>query len=578
MIARPKQPGSLRTSAILAIVVAARIVAVPCRADDPPANPSVRIAIPPIAPSPGEPDRRPAAIRGGRIAEAGKDTTSTIPSPPSILRPETAPIDLNTALRLANVQNPDLQLARQRVLEAAAFRQLAAAQLLPTLNGGTNYDNHTGVLQQSNGNILSLNRSAVYVGAGANAVGTGTVTIPGVYIQGNLGQVLFSYLAARQVVRQRAFATTAIANQTFLQVTLAYSELIRAEGARAIAIQARDEAREVARLTRQFEETGEGRAADANRASTELARREGAILEVESQVLTASAELCRVLNLDPSVRLHPTDAYVVPLPIVPDPTPLCELIALALLQRPELAERRAAIRAALMSLEGAKVLPFSPTVLIGFSSGGFGGGSNLVSPVFGNFGPRTDTDVIAYWTLQNLGVGNVAMIKAASAQFQASRFEEVAVLNRVRADVAEAYARSHARYAQIATSEAGIRASLAGFREDYDLTRNQGVRTVLPIELLNNFRLLADTRRAYLDAIVDYNRSQFELYVALGQPPADALAHPVPTNGIAPSNIPSATAPAAAGPGTAANVPANPPADDPSPTIDARRPTAGIRR
>jgi hypothetical protein len=27
---------------------------------------------------------------------------------------------------------------------------------------------------------------------------------------------------------------------------------------------------------------------------------------------------------------------------------------------------------------------------------------------------------------------------------------------------------------------------------------------------------------------VDYNRAQFELYVALGQPPADCLARPIP--------------------------------------------------
>src|SRR5206468_1200528 len=107
------------------------------------------------------------------------------PSPPSLLSGEFAPIDLNTALRLAGVQNPELLIARQRVVEAERLRQLAAAQLLPSLNAGTNYDSHTGVLQQSNGNILTINRSAVYVGAGAYAVAAGTVSIPGVVLTGN---------------------------------------------------------------------------------------------------------------------------------------------------------------------------------------------------------------------------------------------------------------------------------------------------------------------------------------------------------------------------------------------------------
>ena len=42
----------------------------------------------------------------------------------------------------------------------------------------------------------------------------------------------------------------------------------------------------------------------------------------------------------------------------------------------------------------------------------------------------------------------------------------------------------------------------------------------------------------YIDAIVDYNEAQFAMYVALGQPPADSLARPVPTEGVAPTNLP----------------------------------------
>ena len=80
-------------------------------------------------------------------------------------------------------------------------------------------------------------------------------------------------------------------------------------------------------------------------------------------------------------------------------------------------------------------------------------------------------------------------------------------------------------------TEAAVRSGLRGFKEDFDLTRQQGLRTVLPIELLNNFRLLNQARREYLDAIVEYNRAQFELYVALGQPPADSAGARRPGRG-----------------------------------------------
>ena len=43
----------------------------------------------------------------------------------------------------------------------------------------------------------------------------------------------------------------------------------------------------------------------------------------------------------------------------------------------------------------------------------------------------------------------------------------------------------------------------------------------LPIEVLQAIDSLAVARTAYLDAVVDYNKAQFRLYTALGQPPVE---------------------------------------------------------
>ena len=238
-------------------------------------------------------------------------------------------------------------------------------------------------------------------------------------------------------------------------MAVAYYELLRAEGLRAVNLQMRGETAEVANITAKYAATGVGREADAERAATELAQRETDVLETEGQVMIASANLCRLLNLDPSLRLHVTDGWVVPTPIVPDPITLSELVAMAMLQRPDLAERRAAIQEAFLSLQSARVLPFSPNTLVGFSAGTFGGGSNLVAsgtppapttpgPRFGNFASRDDFDVVVYWTLQNLGYGNRALIDAARARLRQSDFQQLIVLNQARAEVATAYA-AHAR-------------------------------------------------------------------------------------------------------------------------------------
>lgn len=137
-------------------------------------------------------------------------------------------------MRLAGAENPELQFARQRVVEATAFRQLAAAQILPNLNLGTNYNLHRGALQQSNGNILRVDRDALYVGLGANAVGAGTVNVPGLNYNLNVGSAWYGFLAARQQVTTARLNAAGVENDVQLRVALAYTDLVRAErGARS---------------------------------------------------------------------------------------------------------------------------------------------------------------------------------------------------------------------------------------------------------------------------------------------------------------------------------------------------------
>src|SRR5207249_2198296 len=248
------------------------------------------------------------------------------PAPKTILQPGESPIDLGSALRLAGVENPELLLARERVVEAMALRQLAAAQLLPNLNLGTSYNLHRGPLMDTGGNIIPVNRDSMYVGLGAFAVGAGTVTVPGLFYNVNVGAAWFDYLASQQRARGAGAVADAVRNDVLLRVCLGYADLLRGDGRRAIAAKNRGEAAEIARLTTAYAQQGQGRKADADRATVELKRRDAELTEAEAEALTASARLCQLLNLDPSTRLRPIDGWVVPAPLVPDPIPLPELL------------------------------------------------------------------------------------------------------------------------------------------------------------------------------------------------------------------------------------------------------------
>jgi outer membrane protein TolC len=449
---------------------------------------------------------------------------------------ETSPIDLATAYSLIGVQNPEFLAAQQRVLEATAIRQLAAVQLLPTINLGSSLDSHIGQLQQSNGNILNVSRQALFVGAGANAIAAGSVNIPGVVWNLNVTDAYFTYLISRQVEAQRSARVTTVNNDVQLRIAVAYLDLVRASAERSILYQSRQDIAEVARVTSVFARTGEGLQANADRAATELKSRDCDYIEAEGKIVRASANLAMLVGLDTAIRLIPTDRWAVPHPIVPEPIPLQELLAIAALQRPELAEKRAEVAQTLFALRAAKMLPFSPNVFAGFSAGAFGGGSNLANaPVgssafgsgqqrFGNFDSRGDLDVVLYWSLRNLGVGNKAQILASESRVRQSQLQQLSVFDQVRSEVAAASAKVHARFQQLETAEEAIKEAKIAFQQDLERTRNN---EGLPIEVLDSQNLLVRSRMALLNSIIGYNIAQFQLYQSLGNPQAELLVRPV---------------------------------------------------
>ena len=147
------------------------------------------------------------AVVGGRVGcGIGADTSGSriehsravVPAPE-----REYPIDLTTALRLAEVENPRIAEARQRIGEALALQLQARVLLLPNLNVGTNLHEHSGNLQRSSGSILNVNQSSLYFGGGAGAIGTRTVQIPAVSLSSPLTEAFFEPLAARNASKRR---------------------------------------------------------------------------------------------------------------------------------------------------------------------------------------------------------------------------------------------------------------------------------------------------------------------------------------------------------------------------------------
>jgi outer membrane protein TolC len=273
-------------------------------------------------------------------------------------------------------------------------------------------------------------------------------------------------------------------------------------------------------VTANFAATGQGRQADADRAASEsqLLRAEGQ--RAEEAAAVAAAELAELLSTDPTTRVRPTDEFLAPVELVPPGARLEDLVRVAELNRPEVAARTATVAVTQIRLRQERVRPFVPLLWVGYSAGGFGGGSDQTDPRFGRFDGRTDLDVLAVWSLENAGLGNVAVQRQRRAEVRQALAGRVREIDRVRREVADAYALAAARLREMEAARRRVAAATEGSRLDLIRTRNLEGR---PIEVLNSLTTLAAARQELIQAVTGYNLAQFQLFVALGRPPTLAV-------------------------------------------------------
>jgi outer membrane protein TolC len=226
----------------------------------------------------------------------------------------------------------------------------------------------------------------------------------------------------------------------------------------------------------------------------------------------ASARLAQLLRLDPLVVLDPADPAVVAIEVVCPEVPLKELIAQGLSQRPELGEYRLLVSEAVIRLRRERVGVLLPSIVMGASYGGMGAG---IDQQLAPFHDSLDVDAIAYWEMRNFGFGEAAARRGAQSTVRASQFRQLAMMDQVAREVAEAFAQVQSRKNQMAIARFGIDAAMASHRQNLErIDEAKG----LPIEVLQSIQSLAQARRECLRTVIDYNAAQFTLYRALGWP------------------------------------------------------------
>jgi outer membrane protein TolC len=421
-------------------------------------------------------------------------------------------LDFPTALALVGGQHPVVGFAQWRVQEA--YAQLARAEVLwlPSIRAGLSFHQHDGTLQGSNGSISDVNRSSFQAGLGAGAVAAGSTPVPGIIAHFHVSDALFQPRIAQKTAWARQHAATTALNDQLLRVALAYTSVLRAAQDISVLTESRQRTDELARLTRDFAESGQGLEADADRLATELILVDARLIEARESLAVATATLTEAVSLEVGCQVSLADPGLAPIALVPPGMDQPGLVCLGLSSRPELKENQCLVAAAQEQYLRQKYAPLVPSLLLGFSETGFGGGQGTTG---NDFDDRYDVDALAVWEVRNLGFGERAARWEGTSRVEQSKFEQLRLLDRVAREVTENAALVPHRAERLTVTQEGIESA----RDSYDLNlRRIRDGQGLPLEVLQSIRALEEAQRAYLDAVADYNEAQFRLQWSLGWP------------------------------------------------------------
>jgi outer membrane protein TolC len=488
--------------------------------------------------SPGTQTSSIAPVSGQVNSEVGAKSSVSLPSVPSAAdQGKPLPINLPTALALSGANPIDVQLAGERLQAAAAALDRANVLWLPSISLGVDYFRHDGQIQDVAGTVFTTSRSSLLLGGGPNAVFS-------------VGDAIYAPLVARQVVQARQAEAQVARNDTTLRVAVAYFTVQQARGEVAGAIESLRRAEELVSLAKKLGDFAPS--VEVNRARVEAARRRQAVETAYDRWQEAAAELTRILRLEPGTLVEPAEEPALKVELIDPKATTDQLITIALTNRPELAAHQAIIQAAIARVQQESVRPFIPTVALrgvgsqvpGLAGGYFGGGIN---DDLSNFGPRFSVDLQAVWELQNLGLGNRALIREREAESRQALLQLIRAQDSVTAEVVQAHSRVK-RAANRLTSAAEAVADAAE-TADKNLKglipgKRVGDQLVLlfrPQEAVAAVAALDLAYRDYYQTVADHNRAQYQLYRALGHPSQCLVREPHSPPTPHDAEIPAAT-------------------------------------
>jgi len=132
----------------------------------------------------------------------------------------------------------------------------------------------------------------------------------------------------------------------------------------------------------------------------------------------------------------------------------------------------------------------------------------------------------AVWQVRNLGLRDVFEAREFRSRYREARLHVAETSAQVGAEVTAAAKLAQTREQTLSAAQEGVRQAELTWKRllasTFGLGGEKGM-TYQPLEALIAEQQLNQARLQYLDEVIGYDRQQFRLYWALGQPPEQSL-------------------------------------------------------
>ena len=406
---------------------------------------------------------------------------------------EVMPIDMATVLKLAGSSNLDVAEINARYELAKAKALEAREWMIPMISPGIVLRSHNGFDQFTDGTFIDVNRNNFWARLNVTA-------------DWDFGQAVYAYLAAKQNIESVGYEVLVRQNKTNVAAVRSYFDLGAAQSKLVALEKVTKKSEDIAAQIALQVEQGISYKSDLLLAKANLTHVKIAVSNATSAISQKSNELLEILNIPENVQLRVSDSLLVPVDLVD--TNKIEFNSV-FEKRPELKVFDSRVQGLRIARKSETTGLLLPTVNFGLNNGPFG-------PYFSPEGNALGYYVGAKWDIP-LGVLFIGGTKKTyDARIRIEEINMDRARNEIRREIQDEEMYLNTARDRMKLAKSGV--DFAGEALDQSMQR-QRLGTAIPLEVMRAQEQMMVAELDLIDAVTQYNKAQYSLYIALGNAP-----------------------------------------------------------